>query len=659
MIILNGATAIFDMVKRIYLVNAAVPSVVFVDFCTLGYFISHILVLPLLYLYTLSLIRSWREVHPAMKLLSILPLAAGIGILLTNGFTHLVYAILDDGTYDRQPGIYSIYGLAGFYMILIIYVLIRYNKQYSHQRRLSLLVALGIVAIGIAVQFAFPTLIVETVFGAVCMMIFFFVVQNPRMQIDHSTGMFNRRAFGASMSAYLRSGKEFFLILVVIDNFADVSLQQREKVICMVADYLKSLGRGIVVYRIDSNSLAVMITDKTAVLVEAIAEEIMKRFRKNWQGPGFRVVLKPRVCQLGFPGEISKMDEFRAVFANLKERHLENRIYNENDFELKKIVRESLVSDALIRALEEDRFELNYTPIFSYEDRQLQMAESNLKFLDPELGYVYEDDIEDIAEKSGKMAHLSEWILVQTCQMISENHLDTSGVKRVMVRLSTGLCLQYGYEDIILETIRNNNISPSMICLKVSEYTVSKGADLLFEGMKKLKETGITFCLENYGSGFTNLSSLYELSFDYLEISRNVIRDAEKNEKSQTILEYTLQLAKSLNIKTMVDGVNSEEQSDILNGMSCDFVQGKFYLGQMLRKDFLKLVEDEHKKMIGSDGVVEKSTRMKGLRNSDTKTISLSDVAAAMKNMKLDSDSSKNDIVKSVADKKSNKGGTN
>lgn len=593
MIVCNGLTAVFDLAKRIALVASEHPSVGFVDFCTMGYFVAHVFALPFFYIYTLSLIKNWSDISKVHKISSIVPIAIGILLILTNGLTNLIYHIEPDGTYVREKGIAIIYLLAGYYVVHIIIILIRYHKNYSQQKRLTVYSVLGLLLIGIAVQFVFPTLIVETVFNSVSLLVFFFVVQNPHNQLDHSTGMFNRVAFGSTIGNSLNNGKEFSLIVVVIDNITDVSLQEREKVMYMVANYLKSLGRTFVVYRLDQNSLCVAIMDKPAVIVEAIAEEISAQFKKSWQGLSFRVMLKPRICFLSFPCDIKKLDEFRAVFINLKERGFEQgKIYRETDFELKKIVRAAQVSDALIRALEENRFELNYTPIFDSKRMKLFAAEGNLKFRDSELGYVYEDDIQEIAEKSGKMAHLSEWILEQACQTIAQNKLDRTRLRMIFVRLSTSLCLQYGYEDIILEIIHKYNIPPSMICFLVSEYTVSRGAGLLKQGMKKLKENGITFCLENYGSGFTNLSSLYELPFDYMEISRTVIRDALSNEKSKIILESTLTLAKSLHIDTIVAGVNNEEQKLILDKMPCDYVLGVYFLGQLEKKDFLNLIND-------------------------------------------------------------------
>ena len=406
--------------------------------------------------------------------------------------------------------------------------------------------------------------------------------------------MFNRVAFNSTISTYLANGRKFSLVFIIVENLADISLQEREKLMGMVAAYLKSLGKNHTIFRLDDNSFSIYIPDNSEEeTAEELAGGILEEFKKRWPGFDLEIILKPRICFFTFPGDIKKMEELKAVFGDFKERtSLEQRIYRGNDFDIKKIVRAAQVSNALVRALEENRFELNYTPVFDLKRTKLFAAESNLKFLDRELGYVYEEEIQQLAEKGGKMAHLSEWILDQTCATIAENHLDRTRLRMIFVRLSTGLCLQYGYEDIILEKIRQHNIPPSMICFLVSEYTVSRGAQLLKQGMRKLKENGISFCLENYGSGYTNISSLYELPFDYIEISKMVMNDAMKKDKAKTILESTLSLAKSLRINTIVAGVNGEEEKLMLGTMACDYALGAYYLGQMEKKDFLNLIAD-------------------------------------------------------------------
>lgn len=593
MIILNGLTALFDISKRIVMEYSSTVYVEFIDFCTLGYFITHVCSLTFLYIYAISLIKNWNDISKLQKIMSVVPVAAGLVLILTNKLTSWIYHIEPDGTYVREKGILVLYAIMLYYLLHIIFILVRYRKIYSYTKRVTLYSVLGIMAGGVLIQFLFPDFLVETVCNAVGLLLLFFVVQNPHNQLDHNTGMFNRVAFGSAMRTNFANGRKFSLVFLMIENLTDVSLQERENFMGMVASYLKSLGKTYTVYRLDDNSFCVSVPEKDEEFSEHLSEDIMAQFQKRWPGFELEIILKPRILSLSFPGEIKKMEELRAVFGDFKERKtIENKIYRSADFELKKIVRAAQVSNALVRALEENRFELNYTPVFDSKKTKLFAAESNLKFLDSELGYVYEEEIQQLAEKGGKMAHLSEWILDQTCVTIAENHLERTRLRMIFVRLSTGLCLQYGYEDIILEIIRRHNIPPSMICFLVSEYTVSRGAQLLRQGMRKLKENGISFCLENYGSGYTNLSSLYELPFDFIEISKLVIAEAMKKEKAKIILESTLALAKSLQIHTIVAGVNSEEQKKILDSMPCDYALGAYYLGQMEKKEFLRLIED-------------------------------------------------------------------
>lgn len=601
LILLNALTAIFDMAKRIYMICVDVVQVPIIDLCTMGYFVTHMATMPLLALYLISLMKPWRDVSKPIKVAFCIPVLVAYVILLSNGFTHFVYRILDDGTYIRRNGIFAVYAVALYYGIFSILIMSQNRRNFSHRKKMSLYASLVLVFLGVVIQFLVPTLIVETAFGAICLLLVFFVVQNPKNMVDHNTGMFNRKAFYVNVGGALSNQRDFQLVPVVVHNLGAVSIQKREQIMTMVALHLKSYIKKSVVYRIDSNTLVVALWKITEVQAQTIAEEVLNRFQYDWTVEETSVYLRAKVGILNFPGEIRRMEELRAVIANLRERDIESHIFTEQDFDLKNILREVLVSDALVRALEVDEFEMTYAPIFTVQDNKLVAAEASIKFLNPELGYVYENDIESIAERSGKMAHLTEWLLDQSCQYIADNHLSGTRLRCIMLRLSTSMCLQYGYEDLILDTIRSYHIAPSMICFKVSEYTVSQGGDQLREGMRKMREVGIRFCLENYGSGYTNLSSIYNVTFDFLQISRQLIRDAMENEKSAIILSSTLELAKSLSMKTLVAGVNYEEQVEMLLSMPCDYAQGGYYLGQMQPLDFLAVIF----------GQVEKKNRLR------------------------------------------------
>ena len=109
-----------------------------------------------------------------------------------------------------------------------------------------------------------------------------------------------------------------------------------------------------------------------------------------------------------------------------------------------------------------------------------------------------------------------------------------------------------------------------------------------FKGeMKKLADSGVNFCLEEYGSGYTDISSVYDLPISMIKINKSVLRAAVRNEKARVTMESTLELAHELSMKTAVSGVEDERYYNLIPDMPCDYATGNYFFEQ-LDEDFLK-----------------------------------------------------------------------
>lgn len=588
----NGLTAVFDVIKRILLRYGDNPSIWVLDLCTMGYFITHFAILPLLFLYSTSLIFDWKDFYRWLRLCFLIPLGLCYACLLTNPFFHWIYSFDEQGNYIRGNGLAVMYLFAVYFAIFNIFILMKYKKMFSSLRRNCSFFLLGFNLIGVIIQFVRPDLIVETCFTSFSFLMLFFVIQNPHVEMDNSTKLFNMRAFLLSTRARISHNEDFYVLEIVIENLNQVRLQTRELLMRRVAQYLNMLGRDCVAYRIENNVFCVEITNYSEIVVDQIAEDVRNRFSGVWEIENEYIKLNAKIALLQLPEEFGDLECLLSVIRDFANHPYEDKIFLNCDFDLERVKRNIGVERVLVRALEQNDFEVSYTPIFSIKKKEMYGLQCRIKMMDEDLGYIYEKDIIQVAEKSSKLADINIWIMEKVLRAYDNNRQEFSKVEKIFLPLSSALCLQFGYENHFMEMIRKYNINPSVICLLLSERTTSIAKSNLSLSMRQLKQFGVSFGLYDYGNGYTNLSSVYEMPFTYLKVDSGILNDASNNEKTRIMLQYTLQLSDELNFKTMVGGVDDEEKMKILSRMECEYGEGNYLFGSLSEEEVLRVLRE-------------------------------------------------------------------
>lgn len=600
----NILTAVFDVVKRVLLFTGFAIPVYVLEICTMGYFLTHFFILPLFFLYTLNMIVSWKDISRISRIFYAVPMFVGYLILVLNPFFHWVFIFSDAGEYIRNPGILVIYGIAIYYIFCIVFILIRYRTNYSFIRKVSVYFILGLCTASMVLQFLFPHLLLETCAIAIGSMILFFWVENPRGQIDRATGVFNHAAFVDAMKQNFHLKRKVDVIEIVLRDLQYVEekndISQKDMLLGKVADYLNEIEEEARVYRLEGNVFCLELSEEASETVKEILDVLKERFQKPWKHEDYERVFRVGLCHLRLPEEVDSMERLRALVHDFMKTGNDEKIYTVADFELDKMERSLKISNALVKALKKSEFEMTYSPVYLKEESQLVGAEASVRFYDDELGYVYAEDIYNFAEKSGQMVHIGEMMFERVCNFISKNDMDQIGIGFIAVPIPTVMCLQYGMMNRFLDKMREYQINPRKICFQISEYTVSKAAHILKETTAELVREGVRFCLEDYGSGFTNIASVYELPFSVIKLNERIVKDAAVNHKAKITLEYTLMLANSLHMKTMLGGIEEKSQFEMIQDIPYDLAEGRYFLEQLDEKGilelFTKMVADPGKK---------------------------------------------------------------
>lgn len=569
------------------------------------YFVTHVLMIVFVFLYIFSDVRSWKEVSPTLKAFIIVPICISLLFICTNPLHHLVYSY-EGNVYSRQPGIVVAYFTFVYYFMMTLFAIIWYRKSFSNKDRIVVLTLLGIGLGSVVIQLIFPEMQVEIFAMALCELMLFLFIQNPTEQIDSAIGTYSRSAFTEKMRDNIISRRRFDLLVVDIRSYRDYEAKHENggrPLMKAVAEHLKEIASRTEIYRVAENTLAIEVirpkARETTELISAIEEDI----RDTWEIEGEKIPMQGHLLKICMPGNITDNEQLQVLIERFRNSAFENRCMTVDDFDLQELDRYRRISAALARVIDKKQFEIRYTPVYSMALSRVIGAEVAVRFYDDELGYVYHDEIFSYAERSGHALQLGELMFEDICSFISEHKLSDFKLSFLLLKIMPAICMQPGMYEKLKALAEKYDVDPRIFCLQVTEQTVSRATPIFKQNINEMNEAGIRFCLEDYGSGFTNIASIYEMPFSILMVNQAVMHAAMGNEKARITMDSTLAMARDLSMMTMVAGINDDKMFNVISDMACDFAIGNYFFEQLDGEEFLKVARMSAEERDGEDKI--------------------------------------------------------
>ncbi len=253
--------------------------------------------------------------------------------------------------------------------------------------------------------------------------------------------------------------------------------------------------------------------------------------------------------------------------------------------------RKILVEDALKRGLKDDNFEIYYQPIYSLPHGKFTNAEALLRLTDSELGFISPGEFIPIAEKCGLIFDIDELVLSQVCRFISENELEKDlGLNQIEINLSGAEFIRKDLAESIEKIVDSYNVDASQICIEITESVATSSFDSYKDIAKKMRKKGFSFALDDYGTGYANLSQLTKLKFEIAKIDRSLLLAYFNNKESAIIFKHIIDMLKQLGLTVVVEGAEEKCQIDLLTDLGVDLIQGYYYSKPLCEDDFKKFL---------------------------------------------------------------------
>ena len=394
----------------------------------------------------------------------------------------------------------------------------------------------------------------------------------------------NRRLLGERLSeAVARPGLGGAVLLVDLDRFKNVNDRHGhafgDRVLVQVASRLRSLvPNADLVARVGGDEFCVLqVFQGEPAESEALAREIVRLLSEPYGIQDQEVVLGASVGIARYPVDGTSVDRILSCADTALYRAKDGGRNTFRAYEAAmdlRIAERRLLEQDLRDALALDQFSVYFQPIVDCTNCEVIGFEALCRWFHPTRGAISPAEFIPIAEETGTMTRLGEWVLETACIEASRWNKPLT----IAVNLSPRQLWDGGLSARVAAILARTGLSPARLTLEVTEGVFIDNTERALVAMSEIKKQGVRIALDDFGTGYSSLSYLCRFPFDAIKIDRSFVGALSADEDSQAIVRAILTLGRSLRMKVVAEGVETHAQQRWLRAEGCDEVQG-FLLG--------------------------------------------------------------------------------
>ena len=499
--------------------------------------------------------------------------------------------------YSYGPSVIATYVFAALTMIGVFFTIFKSRKKINRNRANGVMLGVGCILAAALFQFLNNQFLMIAFAESICMFILYLRLENPGYNIDSRTGLFNQNAFNLYTTQLYESGTKFSLVQIIYEP-GSCHADNIDELLAEVIGYLlnvpntlsfKSVGNEIIV-----------ITEDVEHAAEII-ENMRARFDEGWGrsheipiNPYWIAVSDPRI--VNNPGELVNMLRYvRQSSSELMETH-----YVEIDGKFADSVNEQKrITELIESALNEDRVEVYYQPIYSVKDGTFTAAEALVRIRDTDGNIIPPGRFVNVAESNGMIMQLGETVFRKVCRFIRDNDPSKIGLHYIEVNLSVIQCSYEHLAEDYIKIMRENEISPQMINLEITESASLETKSTMLRNMRKLILFGVNFSLDDFGTGHSNLNYIIDMPVKIVKFDREMTNAYFENRRAKYIMDAAIHMIHGMGLNIVSEGVETEEQLRTLEKLNISYIQGYYFSKPLPAMDFYNFIKERNSAKLG------------------------------------------------------------
>lgn len=384
----------------------------------------------------------------------------------------------------------------------------------------------------------------------------------------------------------MRTGNIGALFFLDLDRFKNVNDNLGHHV---GDDLLKQVSERLLAVCRSSDTLARLGGDEFTLVVEGleetgglalVAEKILQAFVEPFTLGAYKLEISVSIGISVFPKDSSDINELikhadTAMYSAKESGRNAYRFYTQelttNAFEY------FAMEIALQKAIERDEFFLEYQPQYNIVSNQMTGVEALLRWRHTDMGILSPGMFIHIAEYSGKIEAIGEWVINEVCRQCSIWDAEGLPAFTVSLNLSRKQLVLPGLSEYVKNVLEKSAVSGDRLEFEITESAILDQKDTVYENLKQLQKMGVRMAIDDFGTGYSSLVNLKQFPLSRLKIDKSFVRDVSRDANDEAIIRATIALGKSFNLNIIAEGVEKEEQRDFLLKEGCNEAQGLLY----------------------------------------------------------------------------------
>lgn len=549
--------------------------------------------------YILSVIYAEPQQFKKTLGIGMLPAIGYIGLVIFNPWTKNLFDLNMSQGYSRGDLISITYIIFYFYCLTSIIVTLL-NAKYIDRSIYKILAAFPVLAvIVIVIQQIEPNVILSGSAATCALLIIYLHLQNKQITLDYLTNMPNRQELLNMLAFMLKKtpDKNFVLLVLSLRDFRQVNntygQQKGDAFLKQMSQFLKQVGPLENVYRFGGDEFALLYNEGESSMIKQCLKSIEERMQQPWQIDNYSLYLSVVIGIVSHREQGETLEKMiNAIEYAVYQAKRENNgfiCYCDQEM-LAQLERKNQIIDILKEKLSTKSFEMYYQPIYTVETQDFQYAESLMRIPDSPIGPIYPSEFIPIAEETGLIVEMTYVLLEKVCQFIKSMLNKGIQLGSIHVNFSGTQFSQTDLLEKVLKIVNSYDIPFSTIKIEFTESTLAESSHVVTEFALEMMKHGIKMGLDDFGTGYSNIATVIRIPFGTIKLDKSLVDASMKNQKSATAIRNLTNTFKELGMKVIAEGVETEEQKQLMIDFGVDQIQGFYFAKPMTAEDMEKFM---------------------------------------------------------------------
>lgn len=407
-----------------------------------------------------------------------------------------------------------------------------------------------------------------------------------------------------TIKAFKADKKEGAIIFLDLDDFKNINdtlgHHYGDQLLKIISEILKlTFDKKDTVARLGGDEFLIIMSDiKNKEDITLKCNKLLEIFKKTFEIGERHIYTSASMGITIFPRD---SDDFNTLLINADAAMYKAKETGKNKYCFfdgkisNELIRKNEIEKYLRQAIKENELEVHYQPQIDTHKKIIVGLEALLRWNSKKIGCVSPYEFIPIAEETGLINNIGEWVIKNVCKQIKQWELNCKILMNVSINVSPVQLQDEEFAKKIKQILYENHIDPGLIELEITETSLMNNIDMGINILNELKSNGFKIALDDFGTGYSSLKYLKTLPIDNLKIDKSFVDNITINKKDEEMAKGIIQLAHNLNLIVIVEGVETKEQYDLMENMNSDIIQGYYFSRPVSAKIIEKMLLNENR----------------------------------------------------------------